>query len=285
MHIVILIICFLLFFFTRIVVEMNSIRWMRICLEQLLLPDQTKNKPLVKLLRPLQRWCIQPSSLRVGLLVVDVTAIILFWQPKSLFLHTDFPLSFSALRPHHCVASSFSWTTSALMPSISRLTGRYWSLVERTNASDCGSSVNSLTLMENYAQLEWRLNTVRVALLVSLSAQIVVIFLAAVERTRPSSSTTAKRKSRASQKTIWFLISIYVFIFCFYSAKLMNSVATHFSPDEKYLAASRLSDTPDNSGIIHQISFQSGSDGNIFLPVLFLDTALRIYDARRPANS
>ena len=58
----------------------------------------------------------------------------------------------------------------------------------------------------------------------------------------------------------------------------MSSVTACFSTDER-LKNDRL------AGLIRRISFQSGSEGNIFLPALYLDTALRIYDARRPSNS
>ena len=61
------------------------------------------------------------------------------------------------------------------------------------------------------------------------------------------------------------------------SAQLIRSVEAYFSPDEKQ------SGNPV-SGSITDISFQSGSEGNIFLPTVY-DAALRIYDARRPSNS
>jgi len=58
----------------------------------------------------------------------------------------------------------------------------------------------------------------------------------------------------------------------------MSSVTTCFSTDER-LKNNRF------AGVIRRISFQSGSQGNIFLPSLNFNNALRIYDARRPSNS
>ena len=58
----------------------------------------------------------------------------------------------------------------------------------------------------------------------------------------------------------------------------MSSETACFSPDERL--------TNDRAAnLIRRISFQSGSEGNIILPYVILDTALRIYDARRPSNS
>jgi len=59
----------------------------------------------------------------------------------------------------------------------------------------------------------------------------------------------------------------------------MSSVTACFSTDE------RLSEGKFSAGRIRCILFQSGSDGNIFLPPLYFDMALRIYDARRTSNS
>ena len=62
------------------------------------------------------------------------------------------------------------------------------------------------------------------------------------------------------------------------SAKLIRSVEVYFPPGE-------LQSSDPFAGVIFDISFQSGSEGNIFLPAIYSDTALRIYDARRPTNS
>ena len=67
-------------------------------------------------------------------------------------------------------------------------------------------------------------------------------------------------------------------IFMYSSAKLIRSVEAYFSPGE-------LQSSHPAAGAITDISFQSGSEGNIFLPIFYSDTALRIYDVRRPSNS
>ena len=72
--------------------------------------------------------------------------------------------------------------------------------------------------------------------------------------------------------------SNYIYFFMCSSAKLIRSVEAYFSPGE------RQSYHPA-AGAIFDISFQSGSEGNIFLPAIYSDTALRIYDVRRPSNS
>ena len=62
------------------------------------------------------------------------------------------------------------------------------------------------------------------------------------------------------------------------SAKLIRSVEVYFSPDGLYPSA-----YPEwSGGSITDISFQSGSEGNIFLPAVYFEASLRIYDARRP---
>ena len=62
------------------------------------------------------------------------------------------------------------------------------------------------------------------------------------------------------------------------SAKLIRSVEVYFPPGE-------LQSSDPFAGVIFDISFQSGSEGNIFLPAVYYDAALRIYDVRRPSNS
>jgi len=62
------------------------------------------------------------------------------------------------------------------------------------------------------------------------------------------------------------------------SVKMIRSVEAYFSPDE-------LQSSHPAVGIICDISFQSASEGNIFFPAILHETALRIYDARRPTNS
>jgi len=66
--------------------------------------------------------------------------------------------------------------------------------------------------------------------------------------------------------------------YCLFSGKLTSSETAFFSADER-LKNDRF------AGLIRCISFQWGSDGNIFLPFFNFDMALRIYDARRPSNS
>ena len=58
----------------------------------------------------------------------------------------------------------------------------------------------------------------------------------------------------------------------------MGSVTywAYFSTDES------LSEGKFGAGLIRRISSESGSEGNIFLPALYLEYALRVYDARRP---
>jgi len=55
---------------------------------------------------------------------------------------------------------------------------------------------------------------------------------------------------------------------------MMSCVVAPFSIDERY------SISPNLAGAILSISFQSGNEGNIFLPTIVLDTALLVYDAR-----
>ena len=53
------------------------------------------------------------------------------------------------------------------------------------------------------------------------------------------------------------------------------------SSDERWLTADRR----DFTGAILEISFQSDSEGNVLLPSLFFNAALRIYDVRRPVTN
>jgi len=59
---------------------------------------------------------------------------------------------------------------------------------------------------------------------------------------------------------------------------LIYSVEAYFSPDKRFTV-----DNSEGCGAISMISFQSGSD--IFLPFFFYDAAMRVNEARQPANS